>query len=62
MKTTVPTPEVSARPLVTAGREQLLVLGCPHCSRPHRHLAVGVRRAPCGGGRYTVVAAREDAL
>ncbi|MFF4823132.1 hypothetical protein ACFY20_08855 [Streptomyces sp. NPDC001312] len=46
-------PEVTARPLATAGREQLLV-DCPHCASVHRHLADGARRAPCGG-RYSVV-------
>ncbi|MFJ2737668.1 MULTISPECIES: hypothetical protein [unclassified Streptomyces] len=51
MKTTIP--EVAAKPLVTAGREQLLV-DCPHCASVHRHLADGTRRAPCGA-RYAIV-------
>lgn len=39
--------EVTARPLVTAGRTQLLV-DCPTCGGAHRHLVTGLRRSPCG--------------
>ncbi|MEV7387198.1 hypothetical protein [Streptomyces sp. NPDC091215] len=53
------TAEVTGRPLVTAGREQLLI-DCPHCGRTHRHLEVGSRRGPCGA-RYTVTT-RESQL
>ncbi|MFJ9903937.1 hypothetical protein ACIRVK_13700 [Streptomyces sp. NPDC101152] len=56
MKTVIP--EVAARPLVTAGRLQLLV-DCPHCHAVHRHLEAGERRGPCGS-RYAIVAPRED--
>jgi hypothetical protein len=52
MKTPTPV-EVTGRPLVTAGRVQLLV-DCPHCAGVHRHLEVGERRGPCGS-RYTVM-------
>ena len=47
--------EVTARPLVTAGRQQLLV-DCPRCGGAHRHLDSGPRRGPCGA-KYAVVAA-----
>lgn len=47
--------EVTARPLVTAGRMQLLV-DCPVCGGVHRHLDAGLRRSPCGT-RYAIVAA-----
>lgn len=51
--------EVVARPLATAGREQLLVIDCPRCGGTHRHLDTGERRAPCGA-RYAIVPPRQD--
>lgn len=59
MKTITPTPEVAAEPLTTAGRPQLLVIGCPGCGCTHRHLEAGVRRGPCGA-RYAIVTRRKD--
>ena len=55
MKT--PTPELVGKPLVTAGRTQLLV-NCPRCAGVHRHLDTGIRRGPCGG-RYAIVTTRQ---
>ncbi|MFJ5306123.1 hypothetical protein [Streptomyces sp. NPDC088350] len=49
--------EVAARPLVTAGRAQLLV-DCPRCNGVHRHLDTGLRRGPCGA-RYAIVTSLE---
>ncbi|MFD9651733.1 hypothetical protein [Streptomyces mirabilis] len=49
--------EVSGTPLVTAGRQQMLV-HCPRCDAVHRHLDTGARRGPCGA-RY-LVTGRED--
>ncbi|MFK0154619.1 hypothetical protein ACIQVK_21410 [Streptomyces sp. NPDC090493] len=48
-----PQPQVTGKPLVTAGRQQLLV-DRPHCAGVHRHLDAGSRRAPCGA-TYTVM-------
>ncbi|MFF0127313.1 hypothetical protein ACFYTG_16525 [Streptomyces mirabilis] len=53
-----PIPEVSGKPLATAGRTQLLV-DCPSCGATHRHLDTGARRGPCGS-RYAIVTPRED--
>ncbi|MET9083747.1 hypothetical protein ABZX77_17940 [Streptomyces sp. NPDC004237] len=56
-----PTPqpaEVPGKPLVTAGRQQLLV-ECPHCAGVHRHLEDGIRRGPCGA-TYTVMTYRPE--
>ncbi|MDU8998199.1 hypothetical protein [Streptomyces mirabilis] len=50
--------EVTARPLVTAGRTQLLV-DCPFCGGVHRHLETGPRRGPCGS-RYAVTTTQKD--
>ncbi|MEU2859902.1 hypothetical protein ABZ672_16185 [Streptomyces mirabilis] len=50
--------EVAAKPLVTAGRVQLLV-NCPRCGSLHRHLETGIRRGPCGS-RYTVTTTQKD--
>ncbi|WP_269857951.1 hypothetical protein [Streptomyces sp. RPT161] len=34
--------------LRTSGAAQVAVADCPNCSAAHRHLAVGLRTAPCG--------------
>lgn len=41
-------PTVAGRILRTTGAEQVVVHDCPACGQSHRHLAVGLRRAPCG--------------
>jgi hypothetical protein len=38
---------VSAKLLATSGHRQLIVR-CPQCRELHRHLGLGVRKAPCG--------------
>lgn len=40
-------PTVPGIDLITAGTLQIVV-NCPHCGGHHRHLGLGLRRAPCG--------------
>lgn len=41
-------PTVTATILTTTGAEQVVVTHCPRCQGAHRHLALGLRRSPCG--------------
>lgn len=41
-------PTVRAEILRTSGAEQVVIPCCPACAQAHRHLAIGLRRAPCG--------------
>lgn len=46
---TAPTPPVvRAEILRTSGAEQVVLAHCPACGQAHRHLAIGLRKAPCG--------------
>lgn len=52
-------PTISGTDLITCGSPQIVV-SCPHCGSPHRHLGLGLRRSPCG--RWYLVQAPASTL